>query len=211
MEPINIPIDQLKEAPWNTNQMDPKAMLRLKESIQRFGLVQALVVRAIGNENYETIGGNMRLKLLKEMGFTHAPCFIVTLDDSHARLLGQVLNHLHGIDAISLRGELIKEVLQTIPESEVLSMLPETVVSLQSLTSIGQQDMASYLQNWERAKATRLNTMQFRLSSSQQSLVEEALSKVMPMVSQAVNNPNTRGNALFLLCQKFLERSINNE
>ena len=211
MEPTNISIDQLQEAPWNTNQMDAKTMLKLKESIQRFGFVHALVVRPIGNENYETISGNQRLKLLKEMGFTHVPCFIVNLDDAHARLLCQALNHIHGADDISLRGELIKDVLQAIPESEVLSILPETVLSLKSLTSIGQEDMAAYLQNWERAKATRLNTLQFRLSSSQQSLVEEALSKVMPMVSKAGNNPNTRGNALFLLCQKFLERSRNNE
>jgi ParB family chromosome partitioning protein len=191
--------------------MDFETMQKLRESIRRFGCVLNLVVRAIENDRYEVLSGNQRLRLLREMGFIHAPCFIVRLDDARARLLAQALNQIHGADDIGLRAELFKEVLQTIPESEVLSILPESLSSLRSLTSIGQQNMAAYLQNWEQAKATRLRTMQFRLTSSQEILVEQVLAKIIPLVKGYGNNPNTRGTALFYLCQKFLERSNCNE
>jgi ParB family chromosome partitioning protein len=211
MNVIEIPLSRLREAPWNANQMDFDTMQKLRESIRRFGCVHNLVVRETGNDIFEVLSGNQRLKLLREMGFTCAPCFIVSLDDARARLLAQALNQIHGADNLGLRAELVKEVLRTIPESEVLSILPESVLSLKSLTSIGQQDMAAYLQNWEQAKATRLRTMQFRLTSSQEVLVEQALAKVIPLAKRQGNNPNTRGAALVILCQEFLDRSTNDE
>ena len=48
MKIVEIPIEQLCEAPWNANQMDENMLNRLKGSVQRFELVQPLVVRATG-------------------------------------------------------------------------------------------------------------------------------------------------------------------
>ena len=78
-----------------------KPMMRccsgLRSSISKYGLVQNLVVRRIGDK-YEVLSGNQRLKLLREFNVKIVPGVIVDLDDAHARLLAQALNHIHGDD-----------------------------------------------------------------------------------------------------------------
>jgi len=75
------------------------------------------------------------LKLLREFNVSKVPCVIVNLDDAHARLFAQALNHIHGDDDLGLRAELIREVLKTIPEQEVLAILPDTMVGLKGMAT----------------------------------------------------------------------------
>ena len=76
-------------------------MERLKESIRRYGVVENLVVRPFGNSTYEVLSGNHRLHVLGNMGHTAAPCVVVDLDDAHARLFAQALNHIRGEDDLA--------------------------------------------------------------------------------------------------------------
>ena len=46
MEVIELPIEALKEAAWNANQIDEAMLQRLRSSIVKYGLVQNLVVQA---------------------------------------------------------------------------------------------------------------------------------------------------------------------
>ena len=88
MKIVELPIEALKEALWNVNQVDDSMMQRLRTSIGKYGLVQNLVVRKIGND-YEVLSGNHRLRLLHEMLIKTVPCVVVDVDDAHARLLAQ--------------------------------------------------------------------------------------------------------------------------
>ena len=207
MQIVEIPLSQLKEAPWNSNRMDERTMGKLRKSIERFGIVENFIVRKLSSENYEVLSGNHRLKLLTELRFSHAPCVIVDLDDAHAKLLSQALNHVHGEDDLGLRAELMKQVLNGISEEEVLSILPETAVSLNSLASMGQMDIAGYLKNWEQSQAARLKHMQFQLTRSQEEVIERALADLLPLARKNQgDSPNVRGTALYLLCKSYLER-----
>ncbi len=47
MNVTELPLDQIKEAPWNANQMDQAMRTRLRHSIERFQAVVPLVVRPI--------------------------------------------------------------------------------------------------------------------------------------------------------------------
>ena len=67
MNITDLPIDQLKEAPWNPNVMNEAMLMRLRESISRFGLVSNLVVRTLGDDTYEVLSGNQRLQVLKDV------------------------------------------------------------------------------------------------------------------------------------------------
>lgn len=183
------------------------AMLdHLRESLRRYGLVENLVVRFLGDDTYEALSGNQRLKVLKELGYTFAPCVVVELDDAHACLLSQALNRIRGEDDLGLRAELIRQVLASVPQQEVLALLPETVSSLQALASLGQETMAQHLEAWQRAQAARLKHLQFQLTASQLATVEEALARVLPQARQTQgDSPNVRGTALYSLCKRFLE------
>jgi ParB family chromosome partitioning protein len=202
-----IPLCQLKEAPWNANKMDVAMLSHLQESISRYGIVENLVVRKLQDETFEVISGNQRLNALREAGYQEAPCQVVDLNDTHARLLAQALNHIQGQDDLGLRAELLRHVLAELPEKEVLAILPETAVSLQGLISLGTETIANYLQNKQIAQAARLKHLQFQLTPSQLDLVEEAITKILSSFQEAgADNPNIRGNALYLLCKAYLEK-----
>jgi ParB family chromosome partitioning protein len=207
MQMVNLPLDQLQEALWNPNQMDEATMNRLRESLTRYGLVQNLVVRPLDKGCYEVLSGNQRLQILRELKHSPVPCMVVNLDDAHAKLLGQALNRIHGEDDLGLQAELLRAVLQALPQRDVLKLLPETTQSLQAVASLGQEDLASYLQNWQQAQQARLKHLAFQLLPSQLEVVEETLSRLLPLAREGQGeNPNTRGTALYLLCLGYLER-----
>jgi ParB family transcriptional regulator, chromosome partitioning protein len=206
MKAIDINIKDLKPAPWNPNQMDDGMMTRLKESISRYGLVEPLVVRKKDNA-YEVLSGNQRLKVLQDMNFKQVPCVVVDLDDTKAMMLAQALNGLKGEDDFALKGALLKQILSSVSEDEVLSLLPETTESLKSLSTINEVDLAEHLQAWDKAQLARLRHMQLQFTDKQLEVVEEAVSSIIPKVKDdSFGNPNTRGNAVFLLCKFYLDR-----
>jgi ParB family chromosome partitioning protein len=206
MEIIELPIEALKEAVWNVNQVDEAMMQRLRVSIGKYGLVQNLVVRQIAND-YEVLSGNHRLRLLHELLIKKVPCVVVDVDDAHARLLAQALNHVHGDDDLGLRAELIREVMQVLPEEEVLAVLPDTMDGLKGMANLGQETMTGYLQNWEKARAARLRNLLFKLTSDQLKTVEAAVAQILPQARlQQGINPNARGTALYLICKSFVDK-----
>jgi ParB family chromosome partitioning protein len=206
MEIIELPIETLKEAVWNVNQVDESMMQRLRVSITKYGLVQNLVVRQVA-VGYEVLSGNHRLKLLKELYITMVPCVVVDIDDAHARLLAQALNHIHGDDDLGLRAELIREVMQVLPEEEVLAVLPDTMDGLKGMASLGKETMAGYLQNWEKARAVRLRNLVFKVTEEQLKCVEKAIERALPEARRHQGiSPNARGTALYLICKSFLDK-----
>ena len=206
MKVIELPIGHLQEASWNPNVMDDAMLGRLRQSIDRFGLVQNLVVRRNDDRDYEVLSGNQRLQVLRQMGITLVPCVIVDLDDSQARLLAQALNRVQGEDDLGLKAEMVREVLESIPQSEVLAILPESAASLEALSSLGETSLAEHLDVWQRAQAARLHHMIFQLSADQVEVVEQALEEVIAGGADDEAVQNRRGKALFRLCRSYLER-----
>ncbi|MFC1873880.1 ParB/RepB/Spo0J family partition protein [Chloroflexota bacterium] len=208
MKVNELPIDALKEAPWNPNQMDEAGFNRLKESLSTYGLVEPLVVRPEDNSSYEVLSGNQRLKAITGMGYESIPCVIVNLNDAEAMLLAQALNGLHGEDDPILKGSLLKSILSSIPEDKVLSLLPETTESLRSLASFSQVDLAEHLLAWEQAQAARLRHMQLQFTNQQLETVEEALARILPKAKDdKAESPNIRGTAMYMLCRFYLEKA----
>ena len=74
--------------------------------------------------------------------------------------------------------------------------------------SISQVNLAEHLKAWEQAQAARLSHMQLQFTKQQLETVQEAVSRILPRAKDALfENPNARGNAVFLLCKFYLERS----
>ncbi|MBI4303516.1 MAG: ParB N-terminal domain-containing protein, partial [Chloroflexi bacterium] len=180
MKVIDLPLGQLMEAPWNANEISEAMLGRLRESIRRYGVVQNLVVRSLGDVTYEVLSGNQRLKLFREAALPSAPCVVIDIDDAHARLLAEALNRIHGEGDMGLRAELLRKALGEVPEKDVLALLPETIVSLRALVSMGQETIADHLRNWQKVQASRLRHLQFQLTSAQLEVVQKALIKVIP-------------------------------
>ena len=207
MKIVELDLNQLQEATWNSNEMDETMLHHLRTSIKNYGLLGNLVVRKVGNNCYEVLSGNQRLRVLKEMGISPVPCVIVEIDDDHACLLAQALNQIHGEEDLGLRAATIRKVMESISPEEVLSVLPDTAIGLKSLACLGEQSVEEYLTHWRQAQPARLKHLQFQLTSSQLEVVEAALNQLLPKAKTGqFNNPNPRSIALFLLCKSFIEK-----
>ena len=99
---------------------------------------------------------------------------------------------------------MLRDLLESLPQKEVLELLPETSASLSELTSLGEQSIAQALHQWEDIQKARLRHLSFQLTDAQLSVVEEALQRLETAVGVNEGNPNRRGNGLFLLCQRYL-------
>ena len=58
MKTVELSPEVLKPAPWNPNSMDEVGISRLLESLDRFGLVEPLVVRPVEDSRFEVLSGN---------------------------------------------------------------------------------------------------------------------------------------------------------
>ena len=127
--------------------MDGDNLTKLGRSIDRYGLVQNLVVRHMEDGTYEMLAGSQRLQVLSRSGIMEVPCVVVELGDGEARLLCQALNRVHGEDDLGLRAELLRRVLEELPEEEVLAILPDTRLGLEALVNLGHDSMDDYPRN----------------------------------------------------------------
>ena len=73
-----IPLSQIKNNPFQPRQEFNQAELQeLTESIKQKGVIQAITVRKIDNENYELISGERRLRASRMAGLEKIPAYIM--------------------------------------------------------------------------------------------------------------------------------------
>jgi len=78
-----IAVDELHPNPWNRKKFDKKKLEELKASIEKVGVLQAIVVRPSGEnlQEYEIVAGERRWRASKLAGETHIPATIRSLTD----------------------------------------------------------------------------------------------------------------------------------
>ena len=83
-----IEINKLKPATYNPRQISTKQYKDLKQSIEKFGLVDPVIV----NSDMTVIGGHQRLKICKELKHKEVGCIILNLSKEEERELNVRLN-----------------------------------------------------------------------------------------------------------------------
>jgi len=209
---VDIPLELIVPAPWNANRMDESMRARLVASIGRFGLVQPLLVRRVG-DGFETVAGAQRLAALRQRGEATAPCVVLDeLGDAEARLLSIALNRIGGTDDVNALGELAREILAVLPAEEVAQVVPLRLAELQGLAELPRiargeapsavATLAQLGQAWQRAKRIALERIAFAFTAEQRQTVEQAVAEALRRV--ATEDPNRRGAALALVCAEWL-------
>ena len=109
-------LDYYKNQPFKEYNQDE--MNNLKESIERIGLQNAIVVRKKENNRYEILSGNNRVRVFKELNKETIPARVVECDDNKAELImidsnivqRNELSVMERAKAYKLKQELMKKV-----------------------------------------------------------------------------------------------------
>lgn len=126
----------LRPNTWNPNRMTKLMRAKARESIERYGFIDPLLVREVGHHDYQIIDGEHRFDEGKALGMTEFPCVnIGLLGDSDAKKLTIVMNELHGQADPGKLGDVLTEILDDAGLTELMIALPYDDKVLGSLLS----------------------------------------------------------------------------
>ncbi len=90
---IEIEIKKISESKSQARTyFDPKKLEELSESIKKSGVLQPIIVQQVGNEKYQLIAGERRLRASRLAGLKTIPCLVKDVSDRDAAVLGLVEN-----------------------------------------------------------------------------------------------------------------------
>lgn len=72
--------------------MAPEALEELAASIQSQGIIQPIVVRSVGNEQFEIIAGERRWRAARQAGLKMVPCLVKNVQDRAAVAMALIEN-----------------------------------------------------------------------------------------------------------------------
>lgn len=78
---VYVPVNNLISPEYNPRSWSEENTEELKESIRRYGIVDPILVNSSQERNNIVIGGNFRLKVIKELGYTEAPVLYINIPD----------------------------------------------------------------------------------------------------------------------------------
>ena len=86
---LDVQMSQIKPSPYNPREISDAALQGLKTSLERFGLVDLMV---INKRNMRIISGHQRYKVLKNAGIKKVKVIMVDLDEVNEMALNVTLN-----------------------------------------------------------------------------------------------------------------------
>lgn len=82
-------LSELKPAPYNPRQSTKKQEDQLKQSLEKFGMVEPII---FNKRSSFIVGGHFRVRELRKLGYKEIECVIVDLDEQDERELNVRLN-----------------------------------------------------------------------------------------------------------------------
>jgi len=137
---IEVPIKDLKPAPYNPRKWSQEAINQLTESIKRFGLIDPIIVNSFLKRKNVVIGGHFRLKIARNLGYKTIPVVYVDISDlEKEKELNLRLNKnvgefdwnllakfdSHFLDCVGFSSEEIDEIFQVDDEPEIFDLEKE--------------------------------------------------------------------------------------
>lgn len=139
VEPLtitDIPIDKIVPNAWNPNRQSDTVARAHKESIERFGFLEPVLVRPHPDQHgmYEIVNGEHRWNQMRAAGAFEIPAIVRELSDDDVKKLTIVLNETTGDPDQLLLAELLSD-LSRLDDFKVA--LPYTDRELEKLLAFG--------------------------------------------------------------------------
>jgi hypothetical protein len=191
-------ISTLRNAPYNPRRISEAALRGLQSSVERFGLVQPIIVN---ERTGYIVGGHQRVKALKAAGATDALVVLVDLPDTEERALNLALNSpaIAGEFTEGL-GALLDEVQAA--DAELFDALMFDAFVTPEPTDDEWGDVLGALPEGEQGDARKVS---FVLSVEQAEMVGRAVSESKGLGEFGdTGNVNANGNAIARICEMWM-------
>ncbi|MDR1334693.1 MAG: ParB/RepB/Spo0J family partition protein [Holosporaceae bacterium] len=139
---VNLAINGISRNPYQPRQVfDEENLLSLSESIRKNGVLQPILVAKIGNENYQLVAGERRLRASKMAGVEEIPAIVMEItekDQLEIAILENIQREdLNPMDEAEAYGKLIDEFHHTQEQlSNILSKSRSHVANILRLLSL---------------------------------------------------------------------------
>jgi len=185
--------------------MDPDMLEYARASIQKFGFVDPVTCRHLGEDLYQIIDGEHRWRIAQEMGLELIPVMnLGPLADSIAQQLTIVLNETRGQANPEKLGRLLRDLMAVETKESLLSTLPYTREALDRLTGLPSM-------TWEGLDRPQRPTLPaerpsawvertYRMPKESAAVIDQAIAKVRDEEPQDVSD----WQALELIAADFL-------
>jgi DNA modification methylase len=138
MEIKNVLVKDIKYAPYNPRKISDDVLSKLKRSIEEFGYIEPIVVN---KRTMHVVGGNQRLKVLRQLGIEEVQAVIVDLDDTHEKALNIALNKINGEWDLPLLKDLLLEIDTGEIDTEITGFdMPEIEELMNQFHIEGEED-----------------------------------------------------------------------
>ena len=81
IETVLVKVTDLKPSTYNPRKWNKEQVEQLKESIQRFGIVDPIIANIADNRRNVVIGGHFRLEVAKQLGYKDIPVVYVNIPE----------------------------------------------------------------------------------------------------------------------------------
>lgn len=116
-------MSQLIPNNWSAHAMSSNEFNRLKQSIQKIGVIEPLIVRPLGDGKFEIVDGMQRYRALLELGMTTVDCLIRQYDEDEAKLASLASNRLRGKFIPKRLASILTDVRDTYGDELVVSTI----------------------------------------------------------------------------------------
>ena len=180
IEFIWVETERIKPNHWNPNRMNKELFAKLKEEIQRKGMLLPLVVKRLRGNEFQVIDGEHRLKIARELGFKSIPCIVVEMDEDEAKLKTIQLNRLRGEDEPELLARLLKELNLEMELEELSLRLPFNKVEIEQSLKLIELENEEERKRLEREieEMSRERIFSVVVSEEEKARIERAIYRV---------------------------------
>ena len=193
MEIQSIKINKLKPATYNPRQINSKQYKDLKTSIEKFGLVDPIIV----NKDLTVIGGHQRLKICKELFFKDVDCHILNLNKEQEKELNIRLN--------KSGGEFNMDILAN--EFDIDELVDWGFKHIDLGLNVDKLDDTFKLDDSDKSP---FQQMAFTLADKQVEFIKNKIKDIKKTEEfkyiETFGNENGNGNALYLLLTQWEEQ-----
>lgn len=145
MNQKNTDISNLQPNIWNSNHLSPENEEKLEQSIRKIGVFRPIIVRELGTNSYEILGGQHTWEAAKRIGIKTIPIFnLGKISDEQAKKITLADNARYGSDDIKQLSEILESIGS---KEEIASFLPYSELDLDSYFSTKDIDIDAELED----------------------------------------------------------------